>query len=301
MDKRRTTRTWHPSALLMILIAMTVLAAACSNSPVSSTPSTNEEPAEDIERSDGTSDDADVGSAVSEASLAAVQGRWLLTEASGFEESHGSTITITDGPELGDRYIELQMHSTCISIFDYAINGTTLKTKVYLGDVPMESCIEPAPAFAALFELNSELELAAAEDTLELAAEGHTLGLVRIGRSVEVPRAPVAIRDSSGEDGFMEALFIGTLETDGLCTYGVTEGGSSPDDRLLVVFSSQRAKWDYENNVLLADDGSGTFVELADGDRIELGGGSVQIDIQATPWVIPPAYDCDTTWVWFAS
>lgn len=285
--------------LLVLAIVFSFLVAGCSNTdPLGQGVSTDDSV---VSSSSGGGDSAVADPALSMETLEAVQGRWLLTSAPGFEESHGATITLTDGPETGDRYIELEMHSTCISIFDYAIDGSTLTTKGYFGEVTMEGCIEPPPAFAALFELNSELQVSVTEDTLKFDTADHILGLVRIDRFAEVPRAPVAIRDTSGEDGSMEALFIGTLEIGESCTYAVEEQNDGTEDRLLVAFDSQRTTWDYEDNVLLGDDGSGTFTEFSSGDRVEMGGGSVQLDLDTTTWVIPPHPTCDTSQVWLAS
>lgn len=294
MHKTSSHKPRYRQALLVLSVALALLASACSSSADLSQPNESAAaPASTPEEGDAAEP------AASQASLTAIQGRWLLIDAPGFEESHGSTMAAFDGPELGDRYIKLEMHGSCIDVLDYTIAETVLTTQTYFGDRTGEECIDPP--IGALFEPGSDFEIAVTDDTLMLSTDERTLGFVHIELFADVSRAPVAIRDASGEDGAMEALFIGTLEIGESCTYVVGENNDGTEYRMGVVFSSQQTMWDYENNVLLGNDGSGAFTVIVSGDQVEIGGGSIQIDVDALPWVIPPFPTCDTTHVWFAS
>jgi hypothetical protein len=92
---------------------------------------------------------------------------------------------------------------------------------------------------------------------------------------------PLAVWDDSNSGGGDFAAWSGTLSIEDEC---VTVEGST------MVWGSSQVRWDAEREVILFFDPiRRALVELADGDRVEFGGGGVVADL---PWIAAPAPAC---------
>ena len=98
----------------------------------------------------------------------------------------------------------------------------------------------------------------------------------------------------------MEALSHGTLAIEGRCTWIVAD-----EDRWLLVWPADAARWDALAGAVVFRDRDGREHHLRDGDEVALGGGAIskadgepfgQID-----WVVPPAPGCETGTRWHVS
>ena len=88
-------------------------------------------------------------------------------------------LAIANGPDPGDRGASLTKDGSCIEWYEYEFDGSTFTTSPFRGEITLEGCIEPVPAFVELFEFGSELQVTVAENSLVLEADGFALGFDR--------------------------------------------------------------------------------------------------------------------------
>lgn len=70
------------------------------------------------------------------------------------------------------------------------------------------------------------------------------------------------------------------------------------DERILLVWPADRTAWDEEARTITFEGSDGT-VTIADGDRVDMGGGARMFDsfdelVASVDWVSPPAHECRT-------
>lgn len=163
-------------SLLSIVSVFVLLLSGCASEEPNSTAAGSETAPQGT---DGPSETEAAGSTVPH-SVEGLLGLWILTSAPGLEDGLGSMLSIFDGPELGDRYIQLTAKDgSCINWHDYEHEGEILKTGDYLGEVTLEECLDPGPGFAALLQDGSEVRTTVSRSTLQVEAAGFTLGFER--------------------------------------------------------------------------------------------------------------------------